>query len=95
MRPTSSLRGASRLPLTPKRGNKDFYKGTGQSYAPGGGQRTGPPGKFVVGGKAKYRIVDSKVRYFVGPGVDRIDSSMVSREQPAARSLQPDPAMVP
>jgi hypothetical protein len=28
MRPTSSLLGASRLPLTTKRANKDFYKGT-------------------------------------------------------------------
>jgi large subunit ribosomal protein L41 len=78
MRPTSLLRGASRLPLTPKRGNKDFYKGTGQSYAPGGGHRTGPPGKFIVKGKGKYRIVDSKVRYFVGPGIEKIESSFVS-----------------
>lgn len=27
MRPTSILAGASRIPLTGKRGNKDFYKG--------------------------------------------------------------------
>jgi hypothetical protein len=27
MRPTQAILGASRLPLTPKRGNKDFYKG--------------------------------------------------------------------
>jgi len=80
MRPTSSLLGASRLPLTPKRGNKDYYKGTRQAYAPGGGHRTGPPGAFVVGGKAKYRLVDSKVRYFVGPGIDKIESSLVSVE---------------
>ena len=31
MRPTSSLLGASRLPLTTKRANKDFYKGTSTS----------------------------------------------------------------
>ncbi|KAI9638635.1 uncharacterized protein MKK02DRAFT_43034 [Dioszegia hungarica] len=68
MRPSTSLFGASRLPLTPKRANKDFYKGTRQSYVPGGGHRTGPPGKHVVQGKAKYRLLDEKVRYFVGPG---------------------------
>ncbi|WWC69752.1 mitochondrial 54S ribosomal protein mL41 [Kwoniella pini CBS 10737] len=68
MRPTSIIAGASRLPLTPKRGNKDFYKGTGQSRVPGGGHRTGPPGVHVVKGKAKYRVLDEKVRVFVGPG---------------------------
>ncbi|KAL7420762.1 hypothetical protein Q5752_004714 [Cryptotrichosporon argae] len=72
MRPTSSVFGASRLPLTPKRGNKDFYKGTRQAYVPGGGHRTGPPGKHVVRGKAKYRVVDEQVRYFVGPGAEAL-----------------------
>ncbi|TYJ56924.1 hypothetical protein B9479_002369 [Cryptococcus floricola] len=67
MRPTSLLQGASRLPLTGKRGNKDFYKGTGQARVPGGGHRTGPPGKHVVRGTAKYRLVDEKVRVFVAP----------------------------
>ncbi|KAK4687277.1 large subunit ribosomal protein L41, partial [Tremellales sp. Uapishka_1] len=70
-----ALFGASRLPLTPKRGNKDFYKGTGQSYVPGGGHRTGPPGKFVVKGKAKYRLLDERVRYFVGPGEEAFSNS--------------------
>lgn len=78
MRPTSRLLGASRLPLTTKRGNKDYYKGTRQSYVPGAGHRTGPPGVHVVKGKAKYRIVDEQVRYFVSPGVERIEGSSVS-----------------
>ncbi|WVF72502.1 hypothetical protein IAT40_007318 [Kwoniella sp. CBS 6097] len=75
MRPTSILAGASRLPLTPKRGNKDFYKGTGQSRVPGGGHRTGPPGVHVVRGKAKYRVLDEKVRVFVGPGAQALEQT--------------------
>ncbi|WRT66837.1 uncharacterized protein IL334_003800 [Kwoniella shivajii] len=75
MRPTSILAGASRLPLTPKRGNKDFYKGTGQSRVPGGGHRTGPPGVHVVKGKAKYRVLDEKVRVFVGPGAKVLEET--------------------
>ncbi|GHJ84151.1 hypothetical protein NliqN6_0553 [Naganishia liquefaciens] len=67
--------GASRLPLTSKRGNKDFYKGTRQAFVPGGGHRTGPPGKHVIGGKAKYRVLDEKVRYFVSPGADVLNIS--------------------
>ncbi|KAI0266561.1 hypothetical protein BC834DRAFT_875181 [Gloeopeniophorella convolvens] len=68
------LSKASRLPLTPKRGNKDFYKGTRQAYLPGG-HRTGAPGKHVVQGKAKYRLLDEKVRFFVAPPVEEINSS--------------------
>ncbi|WWD15643.1 hypothetical protein CI109_100065 [Kwoniella shandongensis] len=75
MRPTAILSGASRLSLTPKRGNKDFYKGTGQSRVPGGGHRTGPPGVHVVKGKAKYRILDDKVRVFVGPGAKVLEET--------------------
>ncbi|WVW83479.1 hypothetical protein I302_105500 [Kwoniella bestiolae CBS 10118] len=75
MRPTSVIAGASRLPLTPKRGNKDFYKGTGQSRVPGGGHRTGPPGVHVVKGKAKYRVLDEKVRIFVGPGAKVLEET--------------------
>ncbi|WWC61456.1 mitochondrial 54S ribosomal protein mL41 [Kwoniella dejecticola CBS 10117] len=75
MRPTSIIAGASRLPLTPKRGNKDFYKGTGQSRVPGGGHRTGPPGVHVVKGKAKYRVLDDKVRVFVGPGAKVLEET--------------------
>jgi large subunit ribosomal protein L41 len=87
---------ASRLPLTPKRGNKDYYKGkiqcfkdssltlkehpmttgTRQAYLPGG-HRTGAPGKHVVRGKAKYRLLDEKVRFFVAPPVEEINSSSV------------------
>ncbi|KAI0295727.1 hypothetical protein BC826DRAFT_268578 [Russula brevipes] len=70
------LSKASRLPLTPKRGNKDFYKGKGtrQAYLPGG-HRTGAPGKHVVRGKAKYRLLDENVRFFVAPPVEEINSS--------------------
>ncbi|KAG8951785.1 hypothetical protein FRC03_012371 [Tulasnella sp. 419] len=75
MRPTRSLFSkASRLPLTGKRGNKDFYKGTGAASLPGG-LRTGAPGKHVVGGKAKYRVIDEKVRYFVAPSIEAMANS--------------------
>ena len=89
------LSKASRLPLTPKRGNKDYYKGkltsamlsfllkdrlmapgTRQAYLPGG-HRTGAPGKHVVRGKAKYRLLDENVRFFVAPPVEEINGSMV------------------
>ena len=89
------LSKASRLPLTPKRGNKDYYKGkstfgisctifakgpmtsgTRQAYLPGG-RRTGAPGKHVVRGKAKYRLVDEKVRFFVAPPIEEINNTPV------------------
>ncbi|EGO29521.1 hypothetical protein SERLADRAFT_378485, partial [Serpula lacrymans var. lacrymans S7.9] len=62
------LSKASRRALTPKRGNKDFYKGTRQAFLPGG-HRTGAPGKHVIGGSAKYRLLDEKVRIFIAPSV--------------------------
>ncbi|GLB36968.1 putative mitochondrial ribosomal protein L27 [Lyophyllum shimeji] len=68
------LSKASRRPLTPKRGNKDYYKGTRQAFLPGG-LRTGAPGKHVIGGKAKYRLLDDKVRVFVAPPLDEILNS--------------------
>jgi len=86
---------ASRKPLTPKRGNKDYYKGvissdslplvvkltsstgTRQAFLPGG-HRTGAPGKHVIGGKAKYRLVDEKVRVFVAPPLSEILSTPAS-----------------
>ena len=68
------LSKASRRPLTPKRGNKDYYKGTRQAFLPGG-LRTGAPGKHVIGGKAKYRLIDEKVRVFVAPPLEQIVSS--------------------
>lgn len=97
MQASRIAQGASRLPLTSKRGNKDFYKGkrssvspplsrltvlstgTRQAFVPGGGHRTGPPGKHVIGGKAKFRVMDEKVRYFVSPGADVLNISAVSR----------------
>ncbi|KAL0955086.1 hypothetical protein HGRIS_004003 [Hohenbuehelia grisea] len=68
------LSKASRRPLTSKRGNKDFYKGTGQAFLPGG-HRTGAPGVHVVRGKAKYRLVDSKVRIFVAPPINELETT--------------------
>ncbi|KAK2460136.1 hypothetical protein APHAL10511_007815 [Amanita phalloides] len=70
------LSKASRRPLTPKRGNKDYYKGTRQAYLPGG-LRTGAPGKHVVRGKAKYRLLDEQVRVFVAPPLDKINNSLL------------------
>ncbi|EAU89190.1 hypothetical protein CC1G_08597 [Coprinopsis cinerea okayama7 len=75
MYPTiARLSKASRAPLTGKKANKDFYKGTRQAFLPGG-HRTGAPGKHVVGGKAKYRLIDEKVRVFVAPPIETINSS--------------------
>jgi large subunit ribosomal protein L41 len=75
MIPTAArLSKASRVSLTPKRGNKDFYKGTRQAFLPGG-RRTGAPGKHVVRGKAKYRLLDEKVRVYVAPPIQDIESS--------------------
>jgi len=68
------LSKASRMPLTSKRGNKDFYKGTGAAYLPGG-HRTGAPGRHIIRGKGKYRLIDEKVRYFVAPSIEDILSS--------------------
>ncbi|KAF8837286.1 hypothetical protein BDN67DRAFT_909528 [Paxillus ammoniavirescens] len=77
MHPTlACLSKASRRALTPKRGNKDFYKGTRQATLPGG-LRTGAPGRFVIRGTAKYRLLDEKVRVFVGPGIEEISNSEV------------------
>lgn len=50
--------------------------GTRQAALPGG-LRTGAPGKHVVKGKAKYRLVDEKVRYFVAPPIEDIVASPV------------------
>ncbi|KAI0773178.1 hypothetical protein BD413DRAFT_539887 [Trametes elegans] len=91
MHPTlACLSKASRRALTPKRGNKDYYKGTRQAYLPGG-HRTGAPGKHVVGGKAKYRLLDEKVRVFVAPPIEQIQNSTlkayVSTRVPVDRSI--------
>lgn len=50
--------------------------GTRQAYLPGG-HRTGAPGKHVVRGKAKYRLLDENVRFFVAPPVEEISNSRV------------------
>ncbi|KAG6919327.1 hypothetical protein DXG01_006873 [Tephrocybe rancida] len=82
------LSKASRRPLTPKRGNKDFYKGTRQAFLPGG-LRTGAPGKHVVGGKAKYRLLDEKVRVFVAPPIEEILSSPLKPYVSVGVNLKP------
>ena len=88
MRPSSSVLGASRLPLTTKRANKDYYKGTRQSYVPGSpGQRTGPPGKHIVGGTGRYRLVDEQVRVFVGPDKGVLRSTEVSLKSRVCASI--------
>ncbi|KZV94371.1 hypothetical protein EXIGLDRAFT_737121 [Exidia glandulosa HHB12029] len=75
MRPTVAALGkASRRPLIGKRANKDFYKGYGAARLPGG-HRTGAPGKHVIAGKAKYRVIDEQVRVFVAPPIEHILSS--------------------
>jgi large subunit ribosomal protein L41 len=51
--------------------------GTRQAFLPGG-HRTGAPGKHVVGGASKYRLLDEKVRVFVAPPLQMIDESKVS-----------------
>ncbi|KAI5996372.1 hypothetical protein EDD15DRAFT_2252176 [Pisolithus albus] len=81
MFPTAArLSKASRRPLTPKRGNKDFYKGTRQAALPGG-HRTGAPGRFIVRGSGKYRLLDEKVRVFVAPHISEINQCEVSLRQ--------------
>ncbi|KAI6106905.1 hypothetical protein EDD16DRAFT_1624748, partial [Pisolithus croceorrhizus] len=83
MFPTAArLSKASRRPLTPKRGNKDFYKGTRQAALPGG-HRTGAPGRFIVRGSGKYRLLDEKVRVFVAPHISEINQCEVSFPQPS------------
>ncbi|KAF9478945.1 hypothetical protein BDN70DRAFT_932960 [Pholiota conissans] len=68
------LSKASRAPLTPKRGNKDFYKGTRQAFLPGG-PRTGAPGRHVIRGRAKYQLLDEKVRVYVAPVIEDIEET--------------------
>ncbi|KAG6824550.1 hypothetical protein H0H92_006494 [Tricholoma furcatifolium] len=82
------LSKASRRPLTPKRGNKDYYKGTRQAYLPGG-LRTGAPGKHVVSGKAKYRLIDEQVRVFVAPPIQDILSSPLKPYVSVGVNLKP------
>jgi large subunit ribosomal protein L41 len=53
------------------------HAGTRQAYLPGG-HRTGAPGKHVVRGKAKYRLLDDRVRVFVAPPIEEIEASAVS-----------------
>jgi len=58
----------------------DNVTGTRQAFLPGG-HRTGAPGAHVVGGKAKYRLIDEKVRVFVAPPLEEIKASPVSASE--------------
>ncbi|KAF9517546.1 hypothetical protein BS47DRAFT_1389797 [Hydnum rufescens UP504] len=50
--------------------------GTRAAYLPGG-HRTGAPGKHIIRGRGKYRLLDEKVRFFVAPPVeDMIDTPL-------------------
>ena len=60
-------------------------EGTGAASLPGG-HRTGAPGKHVVRGKAKYRLIDEQVRYFVAPSIEDIANSSVSGLFPGCSS---------
>ncbi|KAI0033579.1 hypothetical protein K488DRAFT_84778 [Vararia minispora EC-137] len=63
---------ALRMSLTPKRGNKDYYKGTRQAYLPHS-IRTGPPGRWTRSGA--YRILDTKVRVYIAPPIAELNKS--------------------
>lgn len=41
------------------------------------GLRTGAPGKYFGKSTGQYRLVDEKVRYFVAPPVEDLNSSPV------------------
>ncbi|KAI9573348.1 hypothetical protein HD554DRAFT_2012769 [Boletus coccyginus] len=73
---------ASRRALTPKRGNKDFYKVYTPRATLTGGHRTGAPGRFVICGTPKYCLLDEKVRVFVGPSVEEITQSELRFDHP-------------
>jgi hypothetical protein len=53
------------------------WLGTRQAFLPGG-HRTGAPGKHVIRGRAKYRLLDDKVRVYVAPPIEEIEASLVS-----------------
>jgi len=55
--------------------NEEFI-GTRQAFLPGG-PRTGAPGRHVIRGRAKYRLVDEQVRVYVAPPIEEIESSSV------------------
>ncbi|KZT62489.1 hypothetical protein CALCODRAFT_489863 [Calocera cornea HHB12733] len=70
----AALSKASRLPLISKHANKDYYKGNRASSLPGG-PRTGAPGRHQIRGKAKYTLDDRKVRVFVAPPLEVLNST--------------------
>lgn len=50
--------------------------GTRQAFLPGG-LRTGAPGEYYGSTKARYRLLDEKVRVFIAPPVEEINNSRV------------------
>jgi hypothetical protein len=77
-RPNAEIRTFTRVILTFRKSLllTDETLGTRQAFLPGG-HRTGAPGKHVVRGKAKYRLCDEKVRFFVAPPIEDIRNSPV------------------
>jgi len=59
-----------------------LHLGTRQAFLPGG-HRTGAPGKHVIRGASKYRLLDEKVRVFVAPSIQEIQNSEVRPLPPA------------
>ena len=53
-----------------------FFPGYRAAYEPGG-RRTGAPGEHISHGKAKYRIIDENVRYYVAPAIEDLKNSPV------------------
>ena len=62
------------------------FAGTRQAYLPGG-LRTGAPGKHVIRGKAKYRVLDEKVRVFIAPPLETVNNSLVRNPMYSVSSL--------
>ncbi|KAJ3304814.1 hypothetical protein HDV03_002356 [Kappamyces sp. JEL0829] len=73
---TSLLRGAARKPLTPKQGNKNFYKGT----------RTGRMGTWTT--KGRFIVQGWRKRQYVVPVLSEGQSQLT----PYVSSKIPEPA---
>ncbi|KAJ3501599.1 hypothetical protein NMY22_g18870 [Coprinellus aureogranulatus] len=57
--------------------------------------RTGAPGKHVIGGRAKYRLIDEKVRVFVAPPVEEIATSPLKPYVSVKCNLTPEEERIP
>ena len=70
------------------------FVGTRQATLPGG-HRTGAPGRFVIRGTSKYRLLDEKVRVFVGPSIEEITQSEVRFDHPLVPITQRNQFLLP